>query len=106
MRENPRVTKIYDVTRTITSGMYVYPGDPEVRIASAADVKEGDPYTVSALAMGSHTGTHVDAPRHLFPDGVGVDRISPDRLFGPAAVIEVADSITIGLVLSGVKSDT
>ncbi len=90
------MTKIYDVTRTITSGMGVYPGDPEVRIVSVADVKEGDPFTVSALEMGSHTGTHVDAPRHLFPDGVGVDRISPDRLIGPAAVIDVGGSISIG----------
>ncbi len=90
------MTRIHDVTRTITSGMDVYPGDPEVRIASVADVKGGDPYTVSALAMGSHAGTHVDAPRHLFPDGVGVDRISPDRLFGPATVIDVGDSISIG----------
>ena len=90
------MTKIYDVTRTITSGMDVYPGDPDVRIASFADVKEGDPYTVSALAMGSHAGTHVDAPRHLFPDGIGVDRISPDYLIGPAAVIDVGDGISIG----------
>ncbi len=89
------MTKIYDVTRTITRGMGVYPGDPEVRIALVADVKEGDPYTVSALAMGSHSGTHVDAPRHLFPDGTGIDRISPDHLIGPAAVIDVGDSISI-----------
>lgn len=90
------MTKIYDITRTITSGMDVYPGDPEVRIASVADVREGDPSTVSALAMGSHAGTHVDAPLHLFPDGVGVDRISPDRLFGPATVIDAGDIISIG----------
>ena len=89
------MTKIYDVTRTIASGMGVYPGDPEVRIASVADVKEGDPYTVSSLAMGSHARTHVDALRHLFPDGAGVDRISPDLLFGPSAVIDVGDSISI-----------
>ena len=91
------MTKIYDVTRTITSGMAVYPGDPEVRMALTADVKEGAPFTVSSLAMGSHTGTHVDAPRHIFPDGIGVDRISPDQFIGPARVIETGDSISIDL---------
>ena len=96
MPRSPRVTKIYDVTRIIASGMDVYPGDPEVRIASVADVKEGDPYTVSALAMGSHAGTHVDAPRHLFPDGAGVDGISPEHLIGPAAVIDAGKIISIG----------
>ena len=89
------MTKIYDVTRTVTSGMDVYPGDPEVRIASVADASEGDPYTVSALAMGSHTGTHVDAPLHLFPDGIGVDGISPDNLIGPVAVVDTNGSISI-----------
>ena len=90
------MTKTYDLTRTITSGMAVYPGDPEVRIASVSDVAEGDPYTVSALEMGSHVGTHVDAPRHLFPHGIGVDRISLDRLFGPATVIDLDEIISIG----------
>ena len=32
------------------------------------------------IAMGEHTGTHVDAPFHFDPDGRTIDEISPDAL--------------------------
>ena len=53
----------------------------------------GDPANVSALAFGSHTGTHVDAPRHFIAGGSPVDRIPLDRLIGPAAVLDLAGEL-------------
>ena len=65
--------KIYDVTRTLASGMYVYPGDPEfVR----TPLRSGESY-ISALALGTHTGTHIDAPAHYFSGAAGVDELLP-----------------------------
>ena len=40
--------------------------------------------------MGTHQGTHLDAPRHFFEDGRGVDAIALERCFGPATLIDLA----------------
>lgn len=75
---------IHDLTRPITSGMPVYPGDPPVQITRLPS----PPWQISALHLGSHSGTHLDAPRHRFADGAGIDEISPERLIRPGIVID------------------
>ncbi|OAN47796.1 cyclase [Chloroflexus islandicus] len=75
---------IYDLTRPITSGMPVYPGDPPVQITPLPS----PPWQISALHLGTHSGTHLDGPRHRFADGAGIDAIPPERLVGPGIVID------------------
>jgi arylformamidase len=45
-------------------------------------------YSVHRIEMGTHTGTHLDAPAHFHRNGRTVDQISPSELLGPAAVID------------------
>lgn len=59
---------LVDLTHPIEDGMQTYPGDPSVSIAPAATMAD-DGARVSALSLGSHAGTHVDAPAHTEPDG-------------------------------------
>ncbi|MGZ0745578.1 cyclase family protein [Haloparvum sp. AD34] len=61
-----------DCSQPIDSGMPTYPGDPEVSLTAHA-THESDGYSVQGLRCGSHTGTHVDAPRHTEPDGATLD---------------------------------
>jgi arylformamidase len=44
------------------------------------------------LVLGTHTGTHIDAPRHFIPGGETVETIALDRLNGPATVVDFSDS--------------
>jgi arylformamidase len=76
-----------DVTVPIHPGMVVYEGDPPVEVTAALSLERGDPANVSRLALGSHTGTHVDAPCHFVPGGAGVDRLPLGVLLGPARVV-------------------
>jgi len=46
-------------------------------------------YSVHRLEMGTHTGTHLDAPAHFHAQGRTVDQILPSALLGPATVIDV-----------------
>ena len=39
--------------------------------------------------MGTHSGTHMDAPRHCIPDGPGIGHFGPRRLVGDGLVIDV-----------------
>ena len=87
--------KLYDVTRPIHSGMAVYPGDPEVAIEPVLSLATGAPANVSVVRLGSHTGTHVDAPAHFRDGAPGTDRLPLDVLLGPACVYEFDDVGTI-----------
>ncbi|HWV58757.1 MAG TPA: cyclase family protein [Longimicrobiales bacterium] len=79
----------YDITLPITEDLVVYPGDPEIRLRPHSRIADGDPANVTSIAFGSHTGTHVDAPRHFFDEGRAVDELSLDVLIGPAVVLEI-----------------
>lgn len=57
-----------DLSHALEDATPVYPGDPNVRTEPAARMAD-DGYRVTELALGSHAGTHVDAPRHLLADG-------------------------------------
>ena len=71
----------------------VYQGDPGMRFEFVRDMRKGDFVTGSTYTLGAHSGTHIDAPMHFIRDGAPIDRVSIDRLIGPARVIEISDSI-------------
>ena len=78
-----------DLSHPIADGMMVYPGDPGVHLAPALEL-ERDGAAVTAVQMGSHTGTHVDAPAHTVAGGRTMDAVALDELVGDALVIRVA----------------
>jgi arylformamidase len=84
---------IYDISVPLMSGGVVYPGNPEISIEPQQSIAKGGSSNVSALSFGSHTGTHVDAPKHFFDDGAGVDTLSLDVLMGPAMLVRVEDDV-------------
>lgn len=84
---------IYDISLPIVSDGLVYPGNPEIRISLQQAIAQGAGANVSSLAFGSHTATHVDAPKHFFDDGAGADTLALDVLMGPAVLICVEDDV-------------
>src|SRR5690606_36039562 len=75
-----------DLSREVISGMPVFPGDPNVTIHPALTLA-GDGVAVTHLTLGSHTGTHLDAPSHSVDGGRTVDEFPLERLCGPARVL-------------------
>src|SRR5262245_20992294 len=84
-----------DVSVPIYDGMVHWPDDPAIQIKAIIDVDRGDVATVSSLEMGTHTGTHIDAPRHFIAGGAGVDAVPLDHLIGPARIIEIEDPAAV-----------
>lgn len=80
-----------DVSVPIYPGMVHFPDNPSIEIDTLSDVNKGDLCTVSRLTMGTHTGTHIDAPIHFLPGGAGADKVPLENLIGPARVIEIKD---------------
>ncbi|MEP6731369.1 MAG: cyclase family protein [bacterium] len=84
---------IYDISVPIRTGGLIYPGNPAISITPQQAISQGAGANVSRLDLGSHTGTHVDAPKHFFDDGAGVDALSLDVLMGPARLIVFSDAV-------------
>ena len=84
-----------DVSVTLRTGMVSWPGDPPALISHALDMERGDPCTVSLLEMGTHTGTHMDAPAHFVRGGIGIDDMPLDAAIGSARVIPIRDRKSI-----------
>ena len=84
---------IYDISVPVRTGGLVYPGNPEISITLQQAIAQGAGANVSRIDIGSHTGTHVDSPRHFFDDGAGVDALALDVLMGPALLIGFDDSV-------------
>jgi arylformamidase len=79
---------LIDISLPVREGMIVYEGDPGISITSAASLDRGDPANVSNMKLGTHTGTHMDAPLHFIAGAKGIDTLPLDLLIGPALVIE------------------
>lgn len=81
--------RVVDLSHPVRGGMTVFPGDPEVRVEPAVTIAEAG-VSVLSLELGSHTGTHVDAPSHTVEGGATIDAVDPGRLIGPALVVDVS----------------
>ncbi|MBI3319146.1 MAG: cyclase family protein, partial [Candidatus Omnitrophica bacterium] len=67
-----------DISVPLHDGMVHWPTDPPIRIERIRDIERGDRCTVSSLSMGSHTGTHIDAPLHFLRGATAVDAMPCD----------------------------
>lgn len=81
--------KLYDVSMIIQPEMLIWPGDAPVSIEPVKRISEGASSNVSLLNIGTHSGTHVDAPYHFVEDGLGIDSIPPVVLVGSARLIQL-----------------
>lgn len=77
--------KIIDISLPVYTGMPVYPNNPQVIIEP---IKTATSF-ISKITLGSHTGTHLDAPRHISEDGLSIDEISLSQIVGPCRVLDM-----------------
>lgn len=80
--------EIIDVSVPIRPEMPIYDKNPGVSLTRVQSIDDGAPANLSELELGTHTGTHVDAPLHFIPGGDGADMLPLDVLVGPAHVVD------------------
>jgi kynurenine formamidase len=78
---------MFDLTQPLSARTPRFPGDPEVRVEALPGY---EPWQVSRLEMSTHSGTHLDAPRHRFRDGQGIGDFAPERFVGRGLVIDAS----------------
>jgi len=87
--------KWIDISVPIKSGMHHWPDNPPVVVGKMLEMCKGAVCNVSTLSMGSHTGTHMDAPLHFIADGESLDRMPIEATVGPARVVQIKDPVSI-----------
>ena len=87
--------EVVDLTRPLSPDTPVFPGDPSVTLARVR-FHDIHGYEVTHLSMGTHSGTHLDAPRHFFSGGATLDRYPADRLVRPGVVLDVRATVREG----------
>ena len=84
--------RIIDISQELL-GSNIYPGDPTPQMTQIADMAKGDLYNLTALSICNHNGTHVDAPKHFFEDGISVDQIPLDTFVGECFVVRYTGDV-------------
>jgi kynurenine formamidase len=83
--------RVLDLTYPLTAEFPLFPVYDPVRVAEKF-AYETDGFSVNSWAFDEHSGTHVDAPAH-FGGEATVERIAPEELILPIAVIDIGDRV-------------
>jgi len=82
--------RIVELSHELREGMTTYPSPnhPRVEITQLGRHNiEGR--ATRRIVLGTHTGTHADAPLHFIPDGEDIAAIALDTFVGPAVVADL-----------------
>ncbi len=83
--------KIYDISLPLNNKTVIYPGNVPLEISVHHEMPEHTTH-LSKIVMGSHTGTHVDAPSHAVPGALTLDEIPLETFVGPCRVLDCTGS--------------
>lgn len=81
--------RIYDITRTLSESLAVWPDDQPFRVRWTARMAEGAAVNIGSIQMSTHAGTHVDAPLHHDDEGESTDAFDLKTFVGPTLVLDV-----------------
>ena len=64
--------RFVDLSHQISNEMSTYPSDPDISIVREKEINS-DRTLLHRFTMGTHTGTHLDAPAHIISGGKLLD---------------------------------
>ncbi len=86
------ISLILDLTKNLDQSVVIYTdgaySDPPFSCRQWCSV-EDQGYAVSALTLGTQTGTHIDAPSHFDVDGESFDSLALDKLIGSFFIVDI-----------------
>jgi kynurenine formamidase len=80
---------VYDLTHTFSPSLPVFPAFKPVQVRPKFSIAK-DGFFANEITFDEHTGTHLDAPAHFVANTATADRLPPDRLIAPLAVVSIA----------------
>ncbi|HIH22904.1 TPA: cyclase family protein [Candidatus Micrarchaeota archaeon] len=88
-RGEDQMKKIIDLTHNIEEGMLTFNAywHTQVSITQMGKI-DSEGRETRKLVLGTHTGTHMDAPLHFIRGGGTVDNIQLDKLVGEVTIVD------------------
>ena len=87
--------KIHDISIILGKESAVWPGDTPYSRESEIVAEKGDTWQIASLQMSSHSGTHIDLPKHLFHDRKALHEYPASSFILPAHVVESFDAVSV-----------
>ncbi len=87
---------LVDLTRPLGTATPVYPGDPAVEVEP---VEAAPGVHISRLRLGTHAGTHMDAPSHFIAGGLTIDLVPLGQCVGEAVLVRCPGARSIDAAL-------
>ena len=81
--------KIYDISRTISPALAVWPGDAAFTYTHSLRKQEGHAVNLTTITLSPHTGSHADAAYHFTDDGPYPVAMPLEHYIGPAHVVTI-----------------
>ena len=88
--------KIIDLSHILNENATIYPGAVKPKIKLTGSIEKNG-YTEHVVTLGTHTGTHIDAPSHMLINGKSLDQLPIDKFIGKAIVVSCQDKEEIDL---------
>ena len=83
------MASLIDLSLPFEHGQLNFAWDPKISVIVHNTIATIG-YSMTQISMGTHQGTHLDAPFHFYEDGKTVDQIPLDRFYGPAVLVDLA----------------
>lgn len=85
--------QIFDISREVFTAP-VYDSDPKPQFKWFKNIHSGDSYNLSVVGITTHTGTHIDAPRHYIQGAESIDNVDLKKCYGSCTVITIEGILT------------
>lgn len=82
--------RLVDLSYTIKEKMTVFPGTEMPKLITTSNY-EKDGFRETFISMYSHTGTHMDSPAHIYPNGKTLNKFPASQFIGKGLVIDCRD---------------
>lgn len=89
MRYEFRADRVVDLSQQLEPGIPRPVGFPDPELTVFRTIASGDVINVDRLTLCTHSGTHLDAPRHFFDSGDTIDQMPAECVLGPAVVADL-----------------
>lgn len=84
------MTHIYDISRTLSPALAVWPGDMPFSFTHSLRLRDGASVNLTTLTLSAHTGSHIDAPYHYVDVSIHPADLPLAPYIGPAHVVTIA----------------
>lgn len=89
--------KFVDLSVPINQDTPVYPGDPKTKVEPVGQLAK-DGFNDHFISMGTHIGTHIDAPMHMLDGGKSLDQLPLDQFVGRGVYVQVDGSFNLDTI--------